>query len=84
VLECGEALSGALRLVVEFAVAALGGSDLDGFGGVDGAVGLSDGELAVGGEFEFPAEFVDEVVVSAARGSRFARSVTPPTSQGTR
>jgi hypothetical protein len=78
-------LSCSFGLVVEFAVAALGGSDLDGFAGVHAAVGLSDGELAVGGEFQAPAEFVHEVVVSAAEcGSRFARSVTPPSSQGTR
>jgi hypothetical protein len=32
---------------------------------VDRAVGLSDRELSVGGEFEPPAEFVDEVVMAA-------------------
>ena len=66
-LECGEALSGAFGLVVEFAVAALGGSDLDRFAGVHTAVGLSDGELAIGCEFQAPAEFVHEMVVSAAQ-----------------
>ena len=41
---------------------------MDRFDGEDRAVGLTDGEFAVGGEFESPALLVDEMMVASADG----------------
>ena len=59
-------MSNSFALVVEFAVAPLGRADLDRFDGEDRPVGLSDRELAIGGEFEPPPQLVDEMMVPSA------------------
>jgi len=44
-----------------------GWSDLDGFGGEHGAVGLSDRQMPVGGEFESPSQLVHHVMMPTAQ-----------------